>query len=58
LGGVTFQHGLDEGQHGETDDVSLMERDQYLLRWSQYCSSQPAFDLDGDPFDIEGMAEL
>ena len=36
LGGVTFGTGLDEGDEGETDDITLMDRGQYELRWSQY----------------------
>jgi len=44
LGGLTFSHGLDEGSAGETDDVYLMDRLQYELRWQQYMGTSPAFD--------------
>ena len=45
VGGVAFQVGLDEGDEQETDDISLLNRTQYELRWSQYASQNPAFDL-------------
>ena len=35
VGGVQFGTGLDDGRSGETDDVTLMARAQYDLRWSQ-----------------------
>lgn len=54
LGGVTFSHGLDDGRNGETDDVSLMDREQYELRWKQYTGDAPAFDLAEEPVIIEG----
>jgi hypothetical protein len=54
IGGVTFSIGLDEGDEGETDDVTLMDRKQYELRWSQYASANPAFDLAESPFQITG----
>ncbi len=41
LGGVAFGIGLDDGGKGETDDVTLMNRDQYELRWSQYGGDPP-----------------
>ena len=55
LGGVTFGIGLDEGDEGETDDVTLMERSQYELRWSQYGGDPPAgFEQCESPFEIIG----
>ncbi|HFD87407.1 MAG TPA: hypothetical protein ENJ35_07010 [Gammaproteobacteria bacterium] len=54
LGGVTFQHGLDDGRQGETDDVALMDRKQYEQRWEQYCGNNPVFDMDGDEFEVAG----
>lgn len=56
LGGVTFQHGLDEGKKGETDDVTLMDRSQYIKRKEQYCGKNPAFDTDGETFEVAGCA--
>ncbi len=46
IGGVHFGTGLDEGNEGETDDITLMKRDAYQKRWEQYCGESPAFDLD------------
>lgn len=55
LGGVTFGIGLDEGNEGETDDVTLMERSQYELRWSQYAGDPPAgFEQSESPIEIVG----
>ncbi len=45
IGGVAFPNGLAEGSSQEIDDVSLLTRDQYELRWKQYTSEKPAFDL-------------
>ncbi len=53
IGGVIFNVGLDEGNEGETDDVTLMDRKQYELRWNQYTGSNPAFELVDDT-DIVG----
>lgn len=54
LGGVSFHHGLDTGTDGETDDLSLLYRDQYNLRCGQYCLNSPAFDLAETPVQIKG----
>jgi hypothetical protein len=54
IGGVAFNCGLDEGEDGETDDVTLLEKKQYLLRWQQYASDTPAFELTGEPIAIAG----
>lgn len=59
LGGVAFGSGLDEGNEGETDDITLMDRDQYQLRWSQYGGNPPAeFEQGGDPIEVVGTREL
>jgi len=57
LGGVMFNVGLDDGEDGETDDVTLMDRAQYELRWRQYASDQPAFDF-VDDLVFTGTARL
>ena len=54
LGGVSFQHGLDDGGVLETDDVSLLDCESYEQRWKEYTGSDPAFDLLEEPFEIEG----
>ena len=45
VGGLIFGVGLDDGGAGEIDDVSLMDRSQYELRWSQHATESRAFDL-------------
>jgi len=57
IGGVAFQHGLDEGRTGETDDVAILDRDAYVVRWGQYAGKNPAFDLRDRPFEIVGGNE-
>ena len=54
IGAVSFQIGLDEGKDNETDDVTLLKRGQYELRWSQYASDTPAFDWAEEPVLVEG----
>jgi hypothetical protein len=58
LGGLIFAHGLDEGKSGETDDVSLMDREQYILRWNQYVSDAPAFDSAEEPVVVIGSKKI
>ena len=59
LGGVAFGTGLDEGNKGETDDITLMDRGQYELRWSQYGGDPPAgFEQEGDPIEVVGTRKL
>jgi len=55
LGGVSFQHGLDDGRPGETDDVALLDRDSYEQRWAEYATDDPAFDLIEEPFELIGQ---
>jgi hypothetical protein len=43
IGGVKFGIGLDEGDPGQTDDIDLLDENQYQQRWQQYCSPAPAF---------------
>lgn len=50
IGGVKFGVGLDDGRSGETDEVSLLTKETYELRWSQYVSDNPAFDLVDEVF--------
>lgn len=45
VGGVVFSAGLDDGADGETDDVTLMDRAQYELRWSQHATNAMAFEV-------------
>lgn len=54
VGGLVFGAGLDEGTAGETDDVTLMDRAQYELRWSQHTADSLAFDLVETRIEIRG----
>lgn len=45
LGGVSFQVGLDEGDPGETEDITLLDEDVHRLRLSQFDAAHPAFDF-------------
>jgi len=56
IGGVRFQIGLDSGNEGETDDITLLSREIYDLRWKQYASENPAFEFADEPFEISGTA--
>ena len=53
IGGVSFNTGLDEGDDGESDDLQLLTKEQYLKRWRQYADAT-AFDLAGHPVDLDG----
>lgn len=52
LGGVSFRYGLDEGNTGETDDISLLTTDVYRTRFGQYMSGQPAFEFVDEVFVV------
>jgi len=54
LGGVAFQHGLDTGAAGETDDITRLGSEQYALRCAQYNITAPAFDQAATPLAITG----
>lgn len=54
LGGVSLGVGLDAGKPGETDDVQLLSRPTYDLRWSQYVGINGAFDCVDKPKSIRG----
>jgi hypothetical protein len=53
LGGVLFGAGLDEGGHGTTDDLVVLDRAQYELRWQQHVGA-PAFDQPEPPVEVRG----
>jgi hypothetical protein len=56
LGGVSFHHGLDCGSEGETDDITLLDREQYERRCKQYIKNSSAFDKVIDPLEIVGTS--
>lgn len=45
LGGLRFEHGLDEGDEGETTDVECLATAIYRERWQQYHPDSGCFDL-------------
>ncbi|MCC7383261.1 MAG: hypothetical protein IT384_15600 [Deltaproteobacteria bacterium] len=54
VGGVSLGVGLDAGAVGETDDVLLLPRAQYELRWAQYVDGSGAFDCVDRPNPVVG----
>lgn len=55
IGGVSFLHGLDTGQAGETDDIHRLDLAQYTLRCQQYDPAALAFDRAAEPLIITGI---
>jgi hypothetical protein len=53
LGGVYLGVGLDAGRTGETDDLVILPRAQYALRWSQYID-EGAFERADTPVTVRG----
>lgn len=56
IGGVSFGHGLDEGEPSETDDVQVLERQHYEKRWAEYAGPAPDFDVTEPPVTLQGRA--
>jgi hypothetical protein len=54
IGGVSFGVGLDEGSPGQTDDLNLLTKKPYQLRWSQFIASSSAFEFVDEPRAIVG----
>lgn len=54
LGGISFNHGLDTGAAGDTDDVSRLDLDQYIAHCKRYNPKSPAFELAEDPLELIG----
>lgn len=45
LGGIRIEHGLDEGEEGETTDISLLDLSVYSQRWKEYQKETTCFDF-------------
>ena len=59
IGGVIFGIGLDDGQEDETDDLNLMARTQYELRWEQFAdATSTEFEQDEPSFEVAGIREV
>jgi len=58
--GVMLGVGLDEAGEGsnDTDDIALLTPSQHHLRWQQYTSSTPGFDLVQEPLEVLGTLDL
>ena len=54
LGGIILGTGLDAGEVGETDDLLLLPRTVYELRWLQYVSNNGAFTCVDTPARVSG----
>jgi hypothetical protein len=48
VGGVAFGFGLDEGDIGTTDDVTLLGAAMYSQRVNDYAGANPSFDPEGE----------
>jgi hypothetical protein len=44
-GGVRVEHGLDEGEEGETTDISLLDEALYQQRWADFQKTTAAFEF-------------
>lgn len=44
-GGVRIEHGLDEGNEGETTDISLLDEALYRQRWKDFQKATAAYDF-------------
>jgi hypothetical protein len=54
LGAISFGVGLDEGPAGQTDDLLLLPRPLYELRWAQYVTDNGAFERADTPRSFKG----
>ncbi|MBZ4414688.1 hypothetical protein K8640_41380 [Myxococcus sp. XM-1-1-1] len=54
VGGVSLGVGLDAGGAGETDDLLLLPRAQYALRWGQYVEENGSFECADRPAIVVG----
>ena len=50
--GLKFSAGFDEGDKGHTNDLDILSREQYELRWNQYMGDTPAFNNAPDEADF------
>jgi hypothetical protein len=59
-GGLSFGTGLDDhdGRNNKEDDVFLLAREVYEIRWKQYQRDSPIFTLIEDDLIIEGTASV
>ena len=57
IGGVQFGTGLDEGEEGTTDIVSLLSAEPYEKLYQDYAGPGFAFDPDGEPFPVPSNQE-
>ncbi len=52
IGGVAFARGLDDGAEGENDEIMLLERAQFEIRWRQHAEGAPEYELDGAAIQV------
>lgn len=57
IGGVQFGTGLDEGEEGTTDIVSLLSAEPYEKLYQDYAGPGFSFDPDGEPFSVPSNQE-
>ncbi len=56
LGGVRFGDSLDDGNPASTDDLNIMDANQFNLRWEQYRDGSTTFTLIDRPPELVGQA--
>jgi hypothetical protein len=54
VGGVQFGDGIEGGDEGQFDRLSILDRTSYQALWEQYLGSSPAFEAAGNPQEFTG----
>jgi hypothetical protein len=54
IGGVQFGDGIEAGDVGQYDRVSILDEPSWSVLWEQYAGSTPAFDEAGEIRNVEG----
>jgi hypothetical protein len=45
VGGIAVQHGLDRSSAPETDDLTVLSKEQYEQRWAEYSAGSASYRL-------------
>jgi hypothetical protein len=55
IGGIKFGDGIEEGNPGQEDHLSILDEPSREALWNQYIGASPAFDAAGTPRDFSGV---
>ncbi len=55
IGGVKFGDGVEQGQQGEDDHISILDESSRTDLWSQFIEPGDAFDRIGSPVAVIGV---